>query len=131
VKEPGEYSFEATCSNGSSSNGGFTISTVKGTTVTQVGKVTVTPTGAWGTYKVMTGNLTKNLAEGEQILRFTITDANCNIYKVKFICTLNTGIQTVVTAQPERQVIYNLKGQKVDDNYKGIIIRNGRKILKR
>ena len=131
VKEPGEYSFEATCSNGSSSNGGFTISTVKGTTVTQVGKVTVTPTGAWGTYKVMTGNLTKNLAEGEQILRFTITDANCNIDKVKFICTLNTGIQTVVTAQPERQVIYNLKGQKVDDNYKGIIIRNGRKILKR
>ena len=131
VKEPGEYSFEATCSNGSSSNGGFTINTVKGTTITQVGKVTVTPTGGWGTYKVMTGKLTKNLAEGEQILRFTISGANCNIDKVKFICTLNTGIQTVVTAQPERHVTYNLKGQKVDDNYKGIVIRNGRKILKR
>lgn len=131
VKEPGEYSFEATCSNGSSSNGGFTINTVKGTTITQVGKVTVTPTGGWGTYKVMTGKLTKNLAEGEQILRFTISGANCNIDKVKLICTLNTGIQTVVTAQPERHVTYNLKGQKVDDNYKGIVIRNGRKILKR
>ena len=131
VKEPGEYSFEATCSNGSSSNGGFTINTVKGTTITQVGKVTVTPTGGWGTYKVMTGKLTKNLEEGEQILRFTISGANCNIDKVKFICTLNTDIQTVVTAQPERHVTYNLKGQKVDDNYKGIVIRNGRKILKR
>ncbi len=131
VKEPGEYSFEATCSNGSSSNGGFTINTVKGTTITQVGKVTVTPTGGWGTYKVMTGKLTKNLAEGEQILRFTISGANCNIDKVKLICTLNTDIQTVVTAQPERHVTYNLKGQKVDDNYKGIVIRNGRKILKR
>ena len=131
VKEPGEYSFEATCSNGSSSNGGFTINTVKGSTVTQIGKVTVTPTGGWDTYKVMTGKLTKNLAEGEQILRFTISGANCNIDKVKFICTLNTGIQTVVTAEPERTVIYNLKGQKVDANYKGIIIRNGRKILKR
>lgn len=131
VKEPGEYSFEATCSNGSSSNGGFTINTVKGTTITQVGKVTVTPTGGWGTYKVMTGKLTKNLAEGEQILRFTISGANCNIDKVKFFCTLNTDIQTVVTAQPERHVTYNLKGQKVDDNYKGIVIRNGRKILKR
>lgn len=131
VKEPGEYSFEATCSNGSSSNGGFTINTVKGTTITQVGKVTVTPTGGWGTYKVMTGKLTKNLAEGEQILRFTISGANCNIDKVKFICTLNTDIQTVVTAQPERHVTYNLKGRKVDDNYKGIVIRNGRKILKR
>ena len=101
------------------------------TTITQVGKVTVTPTGGWGTYKVMTGKLTKNLAEGEQILRFTISGANCNIDKVKFICTLNTDIQTVVTAQPERHVTYNLKGQKVDDNYKGIVIRNGRKILKR
>ncbi|UKK53821.1 endo-1,4-beta-xylanase [Prevotella sp. E2-28] len=132
VKEPGEYSFEATCSNGSSSNGGFTINTVKGTTVTKIGTVTVTPTGGWDTYKVMTGKLTKNLAEGEQILRFTISSsANCNIDKVNFICTLNTGIQQVETLQPQRTVIYNLKGQKVDANYKGIIIKNGRKVLKR
>jgi len=131
VTEPGEYSFEATCSNGSSSNGGFKISLVKGTSVTQIGTVKVTSTGGWSTYKVMKGNLTKNLAEGEQILRFTITDANCNIDKVKFICTLNTGIETVVPAEPKRVVTYNLKGQKVDENYKGIVIQNGRKILKR
>jgi hypothetical protein len=79
----------------------------------------------------MTGKLTKNLAEGEQILRFTITDANCNIDKVKFICTLNTGIQTVVTAEPQNTVVYNLKGQKVDANYKGIVIMNGRKVLRK
>ena len=80
----------------------------------------------------MKGKLTKNLAEGEQILRFTISSsANCNIDKVNFICTLNTGIQQVETLQPQRTVIYNLKGQKVDANYKGIIIKNGRKILKR
>lgn len=132
VKEPGEYSFEATCSNGGGSNGGFTISTVKGTTVTKIATVTVTPTGGWDTYKVMKGNLTKVLAEGEQILRFTISSAaSCNIDKVKFICTLNTGIQQVETLQPQRNEIYNLKGQKVDANYKGIIIQNGRKVLKR
>ena len=79
----------------------------------------------------MKGNLTKKLAEGEQILRFTITDGNCNIDKVKFICTLNTGIESVIMAEPTKEVVYNLKGQKVDDNYKGIVIRNGRKILKR
>ena len=90
VTEPGEYAFEATCSNGASSNGGFTINLVKGTTVTQLAKVTVTPTGGWDTYKVMTGKLTRHLAEGEQILRFTITDANCNIDKVELKCTLNT-----------------------------------------
>ena len=132
VKEPGEYSFEATCSNGSSSNGGFTISTVNGSTVTKIGTVTVTPTGGWGTYNVMKGNLTQNLAAGQQILRFTISSAaNCNIDKVKFICTLNTGIKTIETLQPQRVETYNLKGQKVDANYKGIIVRNGRKVLRR
>ena len=129
VTEPGEYSFEAICSNGSNSNGGFSISLVKGKTVTQIGAVKVTATGGWNTYKTMKGNLTKKLAEGEQILRFTITDGNCNIDKVKFICTLNTGIESVIMAEPTKEVIYNLKGQKVDANYKGLIIKNGRKIL--
>ena len=129
VTEPGEYSFEAICSNGSSSNGGFSISLVKGTTVTKIADVKITSTGGWNTYKTMTGKLTRKLAEGQQILRFTITDGNCNIDKVKFTCTLNTGIETVMMAEPVKDVIYNLKGQKVDANYKGIIIKNGRKIL--
>ena len=131
VTEPGEYSFTATCSNGSSSNGGFTINLVKGTTVTKIATVTVTPTGGWNTYKTMTGKLLKNLAEGEQILRFTITDANCNIDKVELKCTLNTGIETVESSQMPTGVIYNLSGQKVDANYRGIIIRNGKRILKK
>ncbi len=131
VTEPGEYSFTATCSNGASSNGGFTINLVKGTTVTKIATVTVTPTGGWNTYKTMTGKLLKNLAEGEQILRFTITDANCNIDKVELKCTLNTGIETVESSQMPTGVIYNLSGQKVDANYRGIIIRNGKKILKK
>ena len=80
----------------------------------------------------MKGNLTQNLAAGQQILRFTISSAaNCNIDKVKFICTLNTGIKTIETLQPQRVETYNLKGQKVDANYKGIIVRNGRKVLRR
>ena len=134
VTEPGQYEFKATCSNGSSSNGGFTINLVKGTSVTKIATVTVTPTGAWGTYKVMTGKLLKNLAEGEQILRFTITDANCNIDKVELICTLNTGIDEMPvekTSVNRRQVVYNLSGQQVDDNYKGIVIKNGKKILRK
>ena len=133
VTEPGEYSFEATCSNGSNSNGGFSINLVKGTTVTKIGTVAVTPTGGWNTYKVMKGKLTKNLSVGEQIVRFTITDANCNIDKVKFICTLNTGISDVeLTPDAQHSTpSFNLSGQKVGDGYRGIIIRNGRKVIKR
>lgn len=37
----------------------------------------------------------------------------------------NTTIKDTNTAD----VIYNLRGQKVDSNYKGIVIKNGKKVL--
>ena len=133
VKEPGEYSYTATCSNGSSSNGGFTIGLVKGTSVTQLAKVTIPSTSSWNTYKTITGKLTKQLTEGQQVLRFTINGANCNIDKVEFKCTLNSGIEEVEPTADGNQpaTIFNLSGQKVDEGYRGIIIRNGKKTLKR
>ena len=131
VVEPGEYSYEATVSNGGSSNGSFTIYLMKGTTKTSLAKVTITPSGGWDTYKTVKGKLTKNLAEGEQIFRFD-SPTSCNIDKVEFICTLNTGIEVVQTAQPvSRAATFNLSGQKVGADYRGIVIRNGRKILRR
>jgi len=138
VTEAGEYAFEATCSNGASSNGGFSISLINGTRVTLLAKVTVTPTGGWDTYKVMTGKLSKKLAEGEQILRFTITDGNCNIDKVELKCTVPDGIEDVddsrdqmVNGKTVNGKCFNLAGQRVNTNYHGIVIRNGRKILLR
>ena len=51
---------------------------------------------------------------------------------MEFICTLNTGIEVVQTAQPvTRAATFNLSGQKVGADYHGIVIRNGRKILRR
>ena len=135
VTQAGEYSFEATCSNGSNSNGGFTISTVKGTTITQIAKVTVTATGGWNTYKVMKGKITRKLTEGEHILRFTITDGNCNIDKVELQCTLPDGIENLEaeTTDPRHPNLnstsYTLSGQPVRPGYRGIVIRGGRKIL--
>ena len=134
VTEAGDYSFEATCSNGSSSTGGFSISLVNGSTVTKIGDVKVTATGGWNTYSVMSGKLTKKLSTGEQILRFTITDGNCNIDKVKFICT-TTGIQTV-SVVPASVNVYNLYGVKVGTMAgwqslpRGIYVVNGRKVTK-
>ena len=134
VTEAGDYSFEATCSNGSSSTGGFSISLVSGSTVTKIGDVKVTTTGGWNTYSVMTGKLTKKLSTGNQILRFTITDGNCNIDKVKFICN-TTGIQTI-SVVPNSVNVYNLYGVKVGTMAgwqslpRGIYVVNGRKVTK-
>ena len=98
--------------------------------MTQIAKVSFSGTGDWNTYKTVTGKLTKNLAEGEQILRFTINPGNCNIDKVELKCTLNTGIDEVAGEQSFGSM-FNLSGQKVGSDYRGIIIRNGRKILKK
>ena len=70
----------------------------------------------------------KQLAAGEQILRITITGASCNIDKSELKCTKSTGIDDVANEQSFGS-LFNLSGQKVGSGYRGIIIRNGRKIL--
>ena len=39
-----------------------------------------------------------------------------------------TGIPATILDQPQDDVIYNLQGQKVDENCKGLIIKNGQKV---
>ena len=38
-----------------------------------------------------------------------------------------SGIKQITSNKPQSNVRYNLAGQAVDENYKGIIIQNGRK----
>ena len=39
-----------------------------------------------------------------------------------------TGIPATIFDQPQDDVIYNLQGQRVDESYKGLIIKNGQKV---
>ena len=41
----------------------------------------------------------------------------------------STGIQSVKTAKNTNSAIYNLAGQKVSASYKGIVIKNGKKLM--
>ena len=134
VTEPGEYSCVATVSSGTTGSG-FSLGLVKSGKTTELCKISVPQTGNndWGTYKTVTAKLNQQLAVGEQILRITITGANCNIDKLELICTLNTGIEDMEqsTSSDNHRPPFNLQGQKVGANYRGIIIRNGKKVLKR
>jgi hypothetical protein len=133
VKEPGRYSCEATVSSGATGSG-FSIGLVKDGKVTILSRVSVPQTGnsSWDTYKVVKSTFNANLEEGEQILRITITGANCNIDKIELKCILSTDIDEVNAAeQMENADIYNLAGQKVDKNYKGVVIIGGKKVLNR
>ena len=132
VTDPGKYAYEAIVSSGTSGSG-FSIGIVKNNKVTTLATISVPKTGDsdWSNYTSVKGNFSKELAEGEQILRITITGANCNIDKIILTCTESNGIAVVRPDELTGKAIYNLSGQKVDANYRGIIIRNGKKILKR
>ena len=42
-----------------------------------------------------------------------------------------TGIQAIKNVKSESNVMYNLAGQRVDANYKGVVIMNGKKFLQK
>ena len=126
----GQYSCEATVSSGTTGSG-FTLGLVENGKVTSLCKIDVPQTGnsSWDTYKTVTANISKEITEGEHILRITINGANCNIDKITMKCTQPSGIGVVATDEVVAKPTYNLSGQKVGSNYKGIIIRNGRKVI--
>ncbi|MBR4730302.1 MAG: endo-1,4-beta-xylanase [Prevotella sp.] len=129
VTEAGKYKYIATVSSGTTGSG-FKISLVKGKTTTTLATINVPQTGNsdWSKYTEVKGEFSKELEAGEQILRFTITGANCNIDKVELISANTTGIEDITSdGNNSRQGSYDLFGRKVDSNYKGIIIRNGKK----
>ena len=132
VKEAGKYSCVATVSSGTT-NSGFTLGLVKGTSVTSLCKINVPQTGNndWGTYKTVTANLTRNLEVGDQILRITINGANCNIDKLELKLVESTGIEALADEQQLDGDAYNLAGQKVGSAYRGMVLTKGRKVVRR
>ena len=130
VKEDGEYSYEAYASSGTTGSG-FSIGLVENGAVTNLCKINVPKTAEndWSVYKAITGKFSKNLKKGKQILRITIDSPYCNIDKIVLKCT-STGIN-YITADQQEGITYNLAGQKVNTNHKGIVITNGRKVFRK
>ena len=128
--QPGKYSYEATVSSGVTGSG-FTIGLVENGKVTNLAKVNVpqTASNSWDTYKVVSGNLNKEFETGQQILRITINGAYCNIDKIELKST--NGIDDATAVQQVNGPSYNLMGMKVGADYKGIVIKNGKKYLKK
>jgi hypothetical protein len=131
VKQAGYYSYSATVSSGTTGSG-FRIGLMKDGKETQLFSVSVPQTGdnSWSTYKTVSGNIKTPLETGKQILRLTITGSSCNIDRVNL--SFVSGVKYVtpddVKANGTR---YNLGGAIVGDDYKGVVIINGKKVLQR
>ena len=134
VKEAGTYTYKATVSSGTTGSS-FTIGLKSGSSTSSLFKVNVPQTadGDWHKYTTVEGTILKPLQEGPQILRLTINGANCNIDKIELVLKESSGIEQVESssASDDHAPSYNLAGQRVGSNYKGVVIRNGKKIIVR
>jgi hypothetical protein len=54
-----------------------------------------------------------------------------NIYAIAINADLPTGIQTVKAVKNADAATYNLAGQKVDNSFKGVVIKNGQKMIQK
>ena len=129
VQTAGRYSYTAYVSSGND-NSAFRLGLMKDGKETTLATVSVPNGGSWNTYKTKTGNLLTTLEQGKQVFRITITGAYCNIDRIVFTCTNDVSYITDddMEAAGTR---YNLGGAIVGDDYKGIVIINGKKVLQK
>lgn len=116
VKEAGKYKCEATVSSGVTGSK-FTIALRDNGTSVTLGTINVpqTASNSWDTYRTATATFTKELTEGQHILRITITGANCNIDKLNFICTQPTGVESVINVTGATYKVYTTSGVYVGE----------------
>ena len=60
-----------------------------------------------------------------------IQGSNVTITKAMLKGTIITGISPLIINRPANNTFYNIKGQRVNENYKGIVIKNGKKIIQK
>ena len=130
ITEAGKYNYEATVSSVVEGSKFSMVMVESDGTEKTLGTITVPQTGSLDTYEVKTGKIRNPLKAGQQKLRITVTGGSCNIDKVNLVST-ETGIMEVTRDNDTTGDSYNLAGQKVDANYKGIVIRNGKKIVRK
>lgn len=131
VTDPGEYSVEATVSSGSD-NSAFSIGVVKDGSLQNLCRINVPNGGSWDTYKVQKATLSHQLEEGEQIIRISINSPYVNIDRIKFICTKSSGISSLASDDVKSDGRYfNLSGQQVGTSFRGLLIHNGKKVLRK
>ena len=82
------------------------------------------------------GDLTKpdvrefTLTEPSNSVTFTNTGYQlCYVLVVEYTKSGSDGIQNVIKPAIENGIRYNLAGQRVDENYKGVVIMNGKKYV--
>ena len=131
ITQSGKYSYEVTASADAESKLNISLVNSDGSLKNLI-TITLPKTGSLNTYQVKTGTIRNKITvDGLQKLRFTITSGNCNIDNVKLKSTEPTAISTISADEESNAPAYNLMGAPVDDSYRGIVIINGKKVVRK
>ena len=133
VTQAGKYTCDAVVSSGLSGTG-FNVGIVENGKVTNLWKMDVSKTGenTWDNYESISNTTPKELKEGKTIIRISIVGANCDIDKIELKSVEPTAINEINAEGTNGDgATYNISGQRVDDSYKGIVIINGKKMMKK
>ena len=129
VNQAGKYAYEATVAS-ETSGSKFTMKLVDSEgNETSIPLVKV-PNKGKDTYEVKTATIKESLQEGLYTLRIDVTGGKCFIDKINFICTEPaSGIDEVEAVDAVNGPAYNLMGVPVNAGYRGIVIKNGKKMF--
>ena len=81
--------------------------------------------------KQILGFMKLNNLEANKTYVLLSSNAQPGIYGFQFTTGGTDGIENVQVVKVQNNNIYNLQGQVVGDDYKGIVIKNGKKFLKK
>lgn len=126
VTETGTYNCEIVASaaaTGSSLKVGFVV----GNDVSYMRAVSIPQTGE-GVYTNVKVKTSKSLEEGKHLMRLYVNKGTCSIDKIIFTLE-ETGIENITVDGQDNNHIYNINGQRVNDNFRGIFIKNGKKYI--
>ena len=78
-----------------------------------------------------TNTYTVGQGAGSKTITLARSKASTNVFIIKFVVARATaaGINNVETITNVNAPVYNISGQQVDKNYKGIVIMNGKKYI--
>ena len=130
VTQAGKYSYEATVSSAAAGSK-FNMYLIDANGEEKsLGMVKVPNTGSKDVFQTKTGSIREAFSEGLHTLRIVATGGSSNIDKIKFICTEPTsGINDVMSDDATDTPAYNLMGVPVNAGYRGIVIKNGKKVM--
>lgn len=67
--------------------------------------------------------------QANKTYKFFVGGTKWRLAAIRYIPGEDTGIRGIATCQQANSNVYNLQGQEVNETYKGVVIKNGKKVV--